>query len=105
MFSNERKVQFFGLVQPQTKPELKILEMFLVLHQNTLSVQCANSKSKKRSLLLTLLDTQLRKMMMIIISVSSGAELSQLPLSPSTLPGHNWSQHYHVDHNNHADLP
>ena len=54
MFSNERKVQFFGLVQPQTKPECKVLEMFLVLHQNTLSVQCANLKSKKRSLLLTL---------------------------------------------------
>ena len=38
MFSNERTIQFFELGPPQTKPEWKILEMFLVLHQNTLSV-------------------------------------------------------------------
>ena len=56
MFLNERTIQFFGLVQPLTIPKWKNLEMFLVFDQNTSSVQCANLKSKKRSLLLTLGD-------------------------------------------------
>jgi len=53
----ERSVFWTCPTPNQTKPKQKILEMFLVLHQNTSSVQCANLKSQKRSLLLTLLST------------------------------------------------
>ena len=41
VFSNERTIQLFGLVQPQTKPESKILQNPIVLHQNTSSVRWA----------------------------------------------------------------